>query len=92
MQEKAVARMELDLIRLKQQENETERLLAIMEVKQNQMAELLQLKTAQIAEMESTYGADFFQDSPSKNISRSKSMDINTVVITSKKKLESIQQ
>jgi hypothetical protein len=44
--------MELDLIRLKQHENETERLLAIMEVKQSQMAELLQLKTAQIADME----------------------------------------
>jgi hypothetical protein len=31
-----------------------------MEVKQSQMAELLQLKTAQIADMEQAYGADFF--------------------------------
>jgi hypothetical protein len=42
--------------------------------------------------MEQTYGTDYFQETPAKNLSRSKSMDINSVVITSKKKLESIQQ
>jgi hypothetical protein len=41
--------------------------------------------------MEQIYGSEFFQEIPEKNISRSKSMDINTVVLTSKKKLESIQ-
>jgi hypothetical protein len=40
--------------------------------------------------MEQVYGAEFFEESPAKNISRSKSVDINTVVLASKKRLESI--
>ena len=52
--------MEQDILRLKEQANDTDRLSYVMEMKKTQMNELIELKKAQILALEQLHGTEFF--------------------------------
>ena len=52
--------MEQDLLRLKEQAANTEKMSELVEVKRSQMNELIELKKAQILALEQIHGTEFF--------------------------------